>query len=315
MKKSGETSIERVAQIAKAAARHGYDGAADVCGVSRETVRRTCRMWKASGNALSVPSFTARNAQKVGARILAFDIETSPTLCYTWDFWKASIHPEQILEDSRVLCWAAKWVGCDGVLYRRSKDWRNDRDIVAELSELLGSADIVVAHNGKSFDVARVWARMAHHEIQPPPPFKVVDTVLLARSAFNFPHNSLAGLARYLEIGAKAEHEGFGLWVKCMADDADAWGRMEAYNIQDVLLLEEVYQRLRPYDKKHPNVALYYDDCDLRCVRCGAKALKESASPAYTAISEFPLFQCESCGAWCRSGTRTKREPVMRSVL
>ncbi len=308
-------SKERLKLIAAAAQKHGYEGAAKVLGLSQEGVRRRCREWKSLGNKLFIPRNPEPVSPQSGPRILVMDIETSPTLGYTWDFWKASINPEQIVEDSVVLCWAAKWADCDGIMYRRSEKWRDDRSIVQELADMLGKADIVVAHNGKAFDISRVWARLAYYSIPPPQPFKVVDTVLLARTAFNFPHNSLAGLARYLNIGAKAEHEGFGLWVKCMADDADAWARMEKYNIQDVLLLEDVYLRLRPYDRKHPNVALYYADSDIRCVRCGAAALKESPEPTYTAVSEFPLFQCEQCGAWCRSGSRTKREPVMRSVV
>lgn len=302
-------------RCAKLAACIGYEAAAKQLKIKKETVRRSCRRWKAAGNKLDIQARFIEAAPKVGARILVFDIETTPIKGYFWRTHDENIHPEQILEDSRVLCWAAKWVGADGVAFMRGDDWRDDKLVVSELADLMGTADIVVAHNGKAFDVAHVWTRMAMYGISPPPPFKVVDTLRLARQVFHFPHNSLAGLGRYLGLGEKKAHEGFSLWTKCMAGDKDAWGRMEGYNIQDVLLLESVYLRLRPYDKRHPNLALYYEDGGMRCVRCGSASLKESTKAAYTELSEFPMFQCNSCGAWCRSGARNKSESVKRTVL
>ena len=35
---------------------------------------------------------------------------------------------------------------------------------------------------------------------------------------------------------------------KCLEDDAETWKHELEYNIQDVLLLEQVYLKLRPFD-------------------------------------------------------------------
>ena len=251
-----------------------------------------------------------------GAKVLLFDIETSPIKGWTWDVWKQNISPVQIIEDPAILCFAAKWLHDDKVLFQKSKGhYLDDRELIETLATLFDQADIIVAHNGKAFDISRVWSRMIFHGLPPPVPFKVIDTCLMARSILNLPHNSLQGIARYYGLGSKMEHEGFPLWFKCMDGDTDAWERMEEYNIQDVLLMEEVYRKLAPYDKKHPNMALYYEDCADRCTKCGAKALVELNVTAKAAVSMYPSFRCKVCGSVCRSGSRIQIAPVMRNIL
>jgi hypothetical protein len=66
--------------------------------------------------------------------------------------------------------------------------------------------------------------------------------------------------------------------------------------------------RLRPWDKRHPNVALMYDDDQTpRCVCCGCDELKEMTAASYTAASVFPSFRCKNCGKVMRSRKRDKR--------
>jgi len=53
-----------------------------------------------------------------------------------------------------------------------------------------------------------------------------------------------------IKVGAKVKHSGFELWIKCMAGDAKAWKEMKEYQIQDVNLLIDLYEKLRPWIKK-----------------------------------------------------------------
>ena len=290
-------SIERCQELRELVGRVGEAEAMRITGLKGETLGRYCR----------IGSKPIEKGMGAPPKVLIFDIETTPTLAYIWRYWKENISPGQIVEDSVILCWAAKWLGSSGVMFNRSKNWRNDKELTASLAELLGSADLVVAHNGKAFDIARIWSQMAKYEIDPPAPFKVVDTCLLARSAFAFPHNSLDGLARYLNLGGKTEHEGLPLWKKCMSNDEDAWARMEEYNINDVLLLEKVYLRLRQYDKRHPNMSLYWDDDLLRCVCCGSTAVKMLPKSTFAQRRVYPAYRCKSCGKIMRSNIAEKR--------
>ena len=44
-------------------------------------------------------------------KVLVIDIETSPNVVYAWGLWDQNIGISQVIEPSRVLCFAAKWVG------------------------------------------------------------------------------------------------------------------------------------------------------------------------------------------------------------
>ena len=284
-------------------------------------------------------------------KILIFDIETAPSMAYVWGMFKVFVQPSQLIQAGKILSYAGKWLGKDDVYFDSIKDdiphskalnvikkslkklldfkafevlWNilvfyssSDKRLCESLYELFNEADIVVAHNGQAFDVHTMNAYWVKHDMIPPTPFRVVDTLKIAKKNFRFPRNKLESIARFLEIGKKTSHEGFELWVKCMARKQDPWKKMEEYNIQDVNLLEEVYIAIRPWDKSHPNVALLYDCADRRCTACGSASLQMITQKSYTAVSEFESFRCQNCGKIVRSGKREKfpaEWDVMRNV-
>lgn len=278
----------------------------------RADTRETACYQKPGDDRRATGSAAMTAAPAGGMRVLLFDIETTPHKGYFWGAFEQDIHPEQITDYGQILSYAAKWYNQPAVYFARRG--RDDRQLTRELGDLISAADIVVAHNGKAFDLKYVWTRMVYYKMPPPLPYKVFDTCLKARRDFNFPHNSLAGLAEYMGLGKKAEHEGFRLWTRCMAGDKDAWTRMEAYNIQDVILLEQVYTRFRAWGQC-PNAALYYDDGELRCVCCGAASLRQvTEKDCAKTVSVYDLYRCRQCGKVMRSATRQKREKVMRNV-
>jgi len=241
-------------------------------------------------------------------KILIYDIETTPIQAWTWSCYKAFINPEMVIKPSQILCYAAKWLGNDAIIFGSGKGKKTDKHLCKEIWKLFDEADIIVAHNGKAFDTKTVQGRMLYHKMKPPSPFKQIDTLKQVKAMAKIGINKLDYLGRYLEIGKKVEHEGFELWLKCMANDDAAWQRMEKYNIQDIMLLEELYLHLRPWDKKHPNVGIIYDDKETRCVVCGSTNLKDEAHASYTAVNVFPTFRCKDCGKVMRSAKADKVE-------
>ena len=253
-------------------------------------------------------------------RVLVFDIETTPNEVYTWGFFKQFIAPIQVKHHSVLLCYSAKWLGEKSVYFDSTQGERSDKRCCQTLWELVDEAEIVIAHNGQAFDMKYMNARWLANGMQPPSPYKFVDTLKVARGIFRFQMNKLEWLGIYLGVGRKIEHEGFSLWLKCMSGVKAAWKRMEEYSIQDTLLLEDVYMHLRPWDKRHPNIALCYVDSNERCVVCGSKDLQQMSKDSRTAVSKFPSFRCRNCGKTMRSGTKDgnlnkKGKNVFRNVL
>jgi uncharacterized protein len=117
-----------------------------------------------------------------------------------------------------------------------------------------------------------------------------------------------------LEIGEKIRHEGFELWVKCMARDPKAWTKMKVYNMHDVVLLEKLYTRVMPWITNHPNMSVYLERPV--CTNCGADNVKRRGY-AITRQSKYQRYQCGSCGGWFRSSkplTTAKGERMVAVV-
>lgn len=238
------------------------------------------------------------------ARILLLDIETAPCIGYFWRRWKENISQDQVIEESYVLCWAAKWLDSDEMLWdainqhpEYESDPENDYSVVSSLSELLSQADLVVAHNAKGFDIPVVKTRMLYHQMRPMPPFRMVDTLITAKREFRFPSNALNSLAHYLGLGEKVRHSGFKLWRGVVEGCEESWKVMIDYNIQDVNLLEDVYLALRPWDTRHPNVGLFGDLDEVCCPCCGSTDIEATGDYDITHVSKFPVYQCNDCGA------------------
>lgn len=262
-----------------------------------------------------------------GAKVLVYDIETAPSKGYFWRRWKENIGEPQVIQNSYVLTWSAKWLGDDRVFgdsvhLHHKKDKLGqpfDKEVVESLHKVLDEADIIVHHNGDNFDLPTMNSRFVYWGFQPPHPPKTVDTLKIARKRFRFPSNALDSLGRYLEIPMNKIKTDFSLWRRCMEGDVSAYEEMMEYNMRDVELLEAVYMKLRAFDTRHPNVALYTPVGGLACACCGSSNLEPTHRYAYTNVSKFPTYRCLDCGKVNRDRrstfTKEQREDILANIV
>lgn len=247
-------------------------------------------------------------------KVLLLDIETSFKIAAVWGMWKQNISHDQLFQDTYVLTWAAAWLGDDNVMYdalpfhsEYKKDRTNDKAIIKSMWNLLNEADFVVAHNGNAFDLPVLNTRFVIHNIPPPAPYRSIDTLQVARKHFRFTSNRLDSLGEFLKVGRKMDTGGFKLWSSIvMSDDRESWNKMMDYNIQDVQLLEKVYNKLKAYDKNHPSFAIYKDHDQMACNTCGSTEVHKRGK-YFSNTGVYQRFVCNSCGAWGRS---RYQEPV-----
>ena len=235
-------------------------------------------------------------------RVLLWDIETAPVLGYIWQPWEANMLWK--VKDWYLLSVAWKWLGDDEVQVASldqydyyAKDPQDDYPLVYLAYDLFDEADVVVAHNGVSFDTKKANARIIIHDIGQPSPFKEVDTLQLARKNFAFTKNNLDEVCRDLGIGEKIQTGGIDLWRDIVEnDDPEAWELMRMYNQHDVEILEALYLRLRGWDKKHPNMATITNRPD-SCIVCLGNRFQRRGF-AHTAVSYRIRYQCLDCGKY-----------------
>lgn len=252
-------------------------------------------------------------------KILVFDIETSPLEAYVFQksVYKTSISDEQVISEWFMLCWSAKWLFSGEILSNgltgREAINEDDSRLVKDLWKLLDEADIVVAHNGDGFDIPNMNTRFILTGMKPTSPYQTIDTYLIARKQFGFTHNSLDALSKLFGLGEKKPTD-FDLWKRCKRGDEEALKYMLDYNVEDVRLLEEVYLKLRPWIKNHPNLGLYLDSNVEVCPNCGSSNVRWLHNKYYyTQTQKYPVYQCE-CGAIGRSRTTAVDKEVRKSL-
>jgi hypothetical protein len=237
-------------------------------------------------------------------KILIFDIETAPMEVYVWQLWKNVVTPGMVIKDRSMLSWSAKWLFDDKIMGEHVSTGeaysRKDDSILSSLWYLLNEADMVIAHNGFSFDVKIANARFALAGLSPPMPYKVIDTLRHAKKVFSIPSFKLDEMNAYFGLDLKMDHEGMGLWKKCVNHDVAALDKMLKYNKRDVTILEELYLRIRPWMKGHPNVALYINTDETLCTNCGNEELTWGGY-YFTPAGKYKSFRCDDCGAIGRS--------------
>jgi DNA polymerase elongation subunit (family B)/DNA-directed RNA polymerase subunit RPC12/RpoP len=233
-------------------------------------------------------------------RILALDIETRPNLAYVWGLWDQNVNLEALVEHQQMICFVAKWIGKRGTEFR-STFHDGQETMIRRAWEMLDEADAVVHYNGRRFDVPHLNREFLRLDLTPPSPYKQIDLLQTAKREFKFASNKLAHVSKQLGLEGKVQHEGYGLWLKCMAGDEKAWKTMRKYNVRDVVLLEELYLKLRPWVRTHPSLAAFAGK-DV-CPACGSERL-QSRGYAFTSVSKYRRLQCTDCGKWSRETKR-----------
>jgi len=220
-----------------------------------------------------------------------------------WGLFKQNVPINHIAQSGRTACWAAKWDGEDEVHF--GAEWDGTNDYIGRVWDLLYDADAVVHYNGSRFDMPTLNREFLLSGGQPPAPYHNIDLLSTARRHFRFPSNKLDYISKELGIGQKIAHRGMDLWTGCMNGDKDCQKEMKEYNIQDVVLLEDLYEKLKPWITNHPNVNLYNGQGDLEaCPNCGSVHLHKRGT-ATTKVMAYQRYHCQDCGKWSRSKTLT----------
>jgi DNA-directed RNA polymerase subunit RPC12/RpoP len=245
---------------------------------------------------------------KKGPKILLLDIETAPILASVWSIWNVDVPLNMIEKDWHLLAVCCKWLDdpASKAMYydqRNAKNIEDDTKLLQFVHNLLDECDVVVTQNGKAFDIKKLNARFITKGLSKPSRFEHIDTKKIASRNFAFTSNKLEYLADVLNLPKrKSKHKnfpGFSLWQECLKGNKKAWDEMKHYNIQDVLVLEDLYKKFRSWDNDGVNVGAYYEDTEVRCSSCGGTHLVKDGIKALK-NGKYQRYQCKSCGTKVR---------------
>lgn len=251
-------------------------------------------------------------------KILLYDIETTHNLAAIFRLFEDYTSHENIIQERYVVSIAWKELGEPKVhsvsvldnpsLYK--KDPHNDRFVIETFHKVLSGADVIIGHNADAYDLKFVEGRILYHNLPPLPPIPSIDTLKVAKSRLLLNSNKLDYLARYLGFGKKVATRN-ELWLRVLQGERAAIKEMVEYNKHDVVLLEKVFLRLRPYAANHMNRQLF--GSAEGCPRCGSKHVQSRG--LHKAISRvYRRYQCQDCGGWFRN-VLNEKQPLTTRVL
>lgn len=223
-------------------------------------------------------------------KLAHFDIETTALRTRTWGIWEQNAI--KVDEDWKLLCFSYKEPGKKTVFHR--KHGKNEKALVKKLWHFLDEYDVIVAHNGKKFDIKKSNAKFLEYGMKPPSPYMVIDTLTEAKKYFALTSNKLDAIARLLDLKPKENHDGFATWEGCERGDPKAWKVMEKYNRYDVELLEQVYDRLLPWITQ----AKATWNTKLNCPHCGSPETQSRGKSTTEGGKQRKRHQCTDCGKW-----------------
>ena len=241
-------------------------------------------------------------------RVLIFDVETSDIelLIRTYQLknFTSYFSPDTIKRDWTMLGAAWKWHGESKVhcISVSPKDIFNDYVIVQTLYEVLSSADVIIGHNSDNFDLKKFNTRALYYKMLPlhKKTSETVDTLKLARKYFKITSNKLSYIANYLGLESKDESPD---WIKVMEGDEDELRYMREYNKKDVIVTEQIYDIMKGWDSRHPNIAVIANIKDTEglpvtvCNTCLSHNLTKNGYQIVKSGKIKPRLRCSDCGA------------------
>ena len=157
---------------------HSQRSAAKILCISRSTIQRHIK------KQLNVEEDDKPLENK--AKVLFYDIETTLAKSYHFGQWKQNLSVKQQVQEGHLLPHAWAW-GDEpvvGSILTRDEVLNHDPErLVLEAWSLLDNADVVVAHYGKKFDIPKLNGYFLKYGLQPPSPYKVVDTKEIDRKS------------------------------------------------------------------------------------------------------------------------------------
>lgn len=223
--------------------------------------------------------------------------------------------PNNITRDWTLLGAAVKWYGkkpqCISV---NSKDPLNDYEVTHWLHGYLSKADMIIGHNSRAFDYKKFNTRAITYGLTPvffAPRFNY-DTLTMARKYFSFTSNKLSYLADKLEVENKQDSPD---WEACINGCPKALSYMRKYNKADVIVTEQVYDKLKSYDEHHPDLSGIRDlrdtngDPVLSCKACGSLDIIKNGvdigAGKTTLGKKKQKYFCKTCGVATRENRWT----------
>lgn len=213
----------------------------------------------------------------------------------------------------RTICASWRWVGEKRIGF--AAEWDDGPEAFAQtMRDLLDEADIITGHYVNGADRKWLNSLFRDHHINWPSPYKVIDTLAIARRDLGDESMTLDALCQRFGIPTKSGKYDPVVARAACEGDRKAQREITAYNKGDVEASTGLYFMTLPLAHGHPHVAPAKGMTELRCPRCSSRDVHRAGSwTPGTYIYE--RFRCDACpGTSYFKATFERRGPSVRAL-
>lgn len=174
----------------------------------------------------------------------------------------------------------------------------DDSKLLKAFEKIYNEADIVVHHFGDFYDIPFLQTRRLINKMLPMPHVQTVDTWKICRKKLKFGNNRLNRVLEALGCPYDKSPVKMSVWSDARVGIKRAFKYIIDHNYWDVLVLEWVYNRIKPVWNLHPRIAPR--NALLTCPLCGGKSKSKGRIPCRERIYQRRI--CLSCGKTWKGG-------------
>lgn len=265
-----------------------------------------------------------KQPKQVAPDVLVFDIETIPDIVAAFSIrGKQKISHKQILKRSQVLCISWSWndkkvqhANMNLDLYDwYAKDDNADFELVRDFVLMAQKAHVVVGHNARFFDVAKLRSRLVKYrnelgnlDFKP----LLVDDTYLTTKGIGFESHKLDDISDYLGYEGKMSHgDGYEWWIDVMRGSRSRLKEMVKYCDIDVERTRTIYNDLRPFIEANQDKTVFFER-PRSCPICNQDERPLIIRKYQTRDGiRYPVLQCPICNEYpFTKGNKVKGKPI-----
>lgn len=183
---------------------------------------------------------------------------------------------------------------------RKRGNMLDDKRLVERFAKIYNHCDYSVGHYSSRFDLPMIRTKLLKYGLPPLAPKPHIDTWWIARRELKLHSNRLAVLQDFLGCASSKTPLKPDDWIQAAHGSKAALDYIVEHCRCDVLVLEEVFLKLRPLAKEEPNRALFFpSEIEIYCPSCGSgHVTRQGFKVAKT--RRYQQWQCQDCGKWSK---------------
>lgn len=258
-------------------------------------------------------------AKKQETNTLIIDVERMKGRLDGLEFWSLNDFKKRRLPYELVTLWPRtttaswRWFGEKKIHFDAEWNEGGAAGFAERVRDELDKADFVSGHNVTNADRKWLNSLFRDHKLRLPSPYRVIDTLQVARRELGDESLTLGALTQRYGIPTKEGRYDVEIMRAACEGVAKAQRYIQRYNMADVEASTGLLTCMLPLVRNIPHVRPLQGMIEDLCPRCGSDKI-EGHGTVQPQVNVYPLYLCTTCQGWYK-GTRSQgRGPAVKAL-